>query len=591
MTGSGLPSVSVIVCTYNRPKLLDRALRSVLSQDFDGFEVIVIDDGSNPPALYPTEDSRVRLVRTEHHGTGAARAEGLNAARGDFVAYCDDDDEWKPNHLSCLLQYLLENPEVDLVYGDSEWIYPGRAPVVSYSFDYDVVELHAANYIFVTDVMHRTDAAREAGGFDPSLQAHEDWDLWLRMSQMHVFRHISRTLAFHHWDEDCVSENGHWDQWQQVHRNQQERVDREGIAHHRRLSPSGTGSFDRSSWRPGRRELIWHSILHPELGYGSAARQLLLAVERQGVEVSMAPFGNQPAHGFARFYKPLDSWNKLAFYYDYRLRPDDLPCERIITYTMWESTLVPKEHVDRINQTSTLLYVPCRQNLETHRECGIRTPIKVLRHGIDPQRFPYLSRSRRNCFTFGSFGDLTPRKGIDVLIRAFQDEFSPEQPVRLLLNSSDGTLPHEVSDPRIEFTSGVMDHASLLEFLRQMDAFVLPSRGEGFGLCGIEAMSTGLPLIATNWGGPAEYLDSDDGYPLSYRLVPAEGAASHGVRYFGQWAEPDYEHLRYLLRWVYERPEEAAAKGRMAAARVHKEWTWDRAAVQMCKDLDDIAGA
>jgi len=591
MTGSGLACVSVIVCTYNRPKMLERALRSVLSQDFDGFEVIVIDDGSNPPALCPTEDGRVRLVRTEHRGAGAARAEGLNTARGDFVAYCDDDDEWKPNHLRALLQYLLENPEVDLVYGDSEWIYAGQAAVVSYSFDHDVAELHAANYIFATDVMHRTTAARDADGFDPSLQAYEDWDLWLRMSHMHIVRHLPLTLALHHWHEDCVSENGHWDQWQRVHRNHQERIAREGIAHHRRLSPDSAGSFDRSSWRPGRRELIWHSILRPELGYGSAARQLLLAVERQGVDVRMAPFGNQPAHGFERYYKPLDSWDKLAFYFDYRLRADDLPCERIITYTMWESTLVPKEHIHRINQTSALLYVPCRQNLEAHRECGIRTPIKVLHHGIDPERFPYLARLHRNCFTFGTFGDLTPRKGIDVLIRAFQDEFSREQPVRLLLKSSHGTLPHEVSDPRIELISGVMDQASLLEFLRQMDAFVLPSRGEGFGLCGIEAMSTGLPLIATNWGGPAEYLDSDDGYPLSYRLVPAEGTESHGVRYFGQWAEPDYDHLRYLLRLVYERPEEAAAKGRMAAARVHKQWTWDRAAVQMCKDLDDIAGA
>jgi glycosyltransferase involved in cell wall biosynthesis len=130
----------------------------------------------------------------------------------------------------------------------------------------------------------------------------------------------------------------------------------------------------------------------------------------------------------------------------------------------------------------------------------------------------------------------------------------------------------------------------LLELLGRMDAFVLPSRGEGFGLCGLEAMATGLPLIATGWSGPAEYLDPGDSFPLDYRLVDAGGTASNHVHYHGLWAEPDYEHLRYLLRWLFEHPEEAAARGRRAAERVRADWSWDRPALQICHDLDDIAG-
>jgi glycosyltransferase involved in cell wall biosynthesis len=122
-----------------------------------------------------------------------------------------------------------------------------------------------------------------------------------------------------------------------------------------------------------------------------------------------------------------------------------------------------------------------------------------------------------------------------------------------------------------------------------MDAFVLPSRGEGFGLTGLEAMATGLPLIATNWSGPVEYLDPADSYPLSYELVDAEGIEVLGVRYFGQWAEPNYEHLRNLMRWIYEHPEEAREKGRLASLRVSKEWTWDRVARQLCHELDELA--
>ena len=90
---------------------------------------------------------------------------------------------------------------------------------------------------------------------------------------------------------------------------------------------------------------------------------------------------------------------------------------------MWESTLIPEERVDEINKFVRLQYVPCRQNLEAFRECGVRVPLKVLHYGVDAERFPVLSRSRSDRYTFGCFGDFSPRKGVDVLIRAFQDEF------------------------------------------------------------------------------------------------------------------------------------------------------------------------
>jgi glycosyltransferase involved in cell wall biosynthesis len=234
----------------------------------------------------------------------------------------------------------------------------------------------------------------------------------------------------------------------------------------------------------------------------------------------------------------------------------------------------------------TLQYVPCKQNAECFRDCGLRIPVEILHLGVDPTRYPYMDRAHSGPFTFGTYGDLTARKGIDVLIRAFRDEFADREPVRLLLKDT-GTAPlREATDPRIEVLRGVMDHDELLGLLRQMDAFVLPSRGEGFGLCGLEAMSTGLPLIATNWSGPTEYLDPADSFPLECRLVNAAGTESKNVRYFGQWAEPDYEHLRHLMRWLYEHRDAAKAKGRLASQRVHRFWTWDRAAQKLCKDLD-----
>jgi glycosyltransferase involved in cell wall biosynthesis len=397
-------------------------------------------------------------------------------------------------------------------------------------------------------------------------------------------------LGSHYWHEGCVAAAGLWREWERVYRDHYYILSKTGAAQHDLLVDAAhVLRFDRSSWQPGRRELIWQSVLQPAKSYGHVARQLLEALEELGVNVTLAPTRNQTPKGFERFRKPLDHWGKFGFYYDNLDRPGVLECERIVNYSTWDSTLVPRDRVEEINRAVTLQYVPCQQNLESFQESGVRVPIKVLHHGVDANQFPYLDRHHPNCFTFGSFSDFSPRKGIDVLIRAFQDEFAPGESVRLLLKSTRAAPAYQTHDPRVSLVSRFMNQEALLEFLRQMDVFVLPSRGEGFGLTGLEAMSTGLPLIATNWSGPAEYLDPEDSFPLEYRLVDAQGVEANAVRYFGLWAEPEYEHLRSIMRWLYEHPEEAAEKGRLAAERVHEHWTWKRVAKQMCDDLDVLA--
>jgi glycosyltransferase involved in cell wall biosynthesis len=349
--------------------------------------------------------------------------------------------------------------------------------------------------------------------------------------------------------------------------------------------------FDPATWRPPRRELHWQSPLNPFQSFGLVGRQLLLAVERAGIDVTLAapPPRDEPA--WRRFVVSAQGQGRIGFSYDYWHRLDPLPSELLVVATMREGTLVPRARVNAINRTASLLYVPCRQNLESFRACGVRVPIKVLPYGVDPNRFPYLERARRGDepFTFGTFGALSRRKGTDVLLRAFQEEFALSEPVRLLLKSVDALPCAPAGDPRVRVLTGFATHDALLALLRQMDAFVLPSRAEGFGLCGLEAMASGLPTIATAWSGPADYLDPVDSLPLQFRLVDAAATEANGVRYFGEWAEPDVDHLRSLLRWQYEHRDEAASMGRLAAARVHRDWTWDLVAAQLRADLDLLA--
>ena len=440
----------MIVCTHERPGPLARALRSVLAQTFDDFEVLVVDDGSNVPAeLEEPVDSRVRLIRRDHGGVGAARAAGLDAARGTYVAYCDDDDEWFPDHLDILVSYLREHPDVVLAYGDSLWPDEGGEPYVAYSTEFNRYLLSWFNYIFATDVVHRRDVAIAAGGFDPTLSSGEDWDLWLRISRDHKLRHVTVPLALHHWREDAVSSGADYDPFPAIERHQRwERSVGTERAHGIDVASAKAVPFASSSWITGNRQMIWHSMLSGHTGYATAGRQLLLALERQGVDLVAAPTNDQAPAGLERFFRPIEDWGRVGFYYDVRLRPGVLPTERTISYSMWESSEPPSWHIDEVNRSAMLQYVPCEAVADIYRNAGVKVPVKVLHHGVDQADFPFLERTVDGSFVFGTIGDLSPRKGIDVLMRAFQDEFRGTTDVRLVIKGSPGSEDYGSDDPR-----------------------------------------------------------------------------------------------------------------------------------------------
>jgi glycosyltransferase involved in cell wall biosynthesis len=126
------PLVSVVVATYGRPRFLQEALHSVLTQTVGDFECIVVDDASPEPTAVP-DDPRIRLLRHDaNRGPGAARNTGLRAARGQHVVFLDDDDVLTENRLAiglegvaraplalCLTRYLHFEPSPDVVlHGD-----------------------------------------------------------------------------------------------------------------------------------------------------------------------------------------------------------------------------------------------------------------------------------------------------------------------------------------------------------------------------------------------------------------------------------------------------------------------------------------
>ena len=117
------PKVSVIIATYNRAELLPRAVNSVLAQTYERYEVIIVDDCSpdnTQEAIRRFANPRIRAVRHEtNRGAAAARNTGIAQARGEYIAFLDDDDECTPNRLADQVSVLDSRPDVGMVYG---WI-------------------------------------------------------------------------------------------------------------------------------------------------------------------------------------------------------------------------------------------------------------------------------------------------------------------------------------------------------------------------------------------------------------------------------------------------------------------------------------
>lgn len=197
------PLVSVVIPTYNRPDMLYRALQSVLSQTYQFFEIIVINDaGDEEPKLIEQMRGHPQIKyyrREQNAGSSAARNMAINDfAVGKYVAYLDDDDFWYPNHLEILLNEL-ENTEYHVAYSNAYKAYQQKMSnghyetvrkVLEYSYSFDKNALLVQNYIPTTCMMHERQLAIDVGLFDETIDVYEDWDLWIRLSRQYDFLHI-----------------------------------------------------------------------------------------------------------------------------------------------------------------------------------------------------------------------------------------------------------------------------------------------------------------------------------------------------------------------------------------------------------------
>lgn len=357
----------------------------------------------------------------------------------------------------------------------------------------------------------------------------------------------------------------------------------------------------------GKVGVLWHSLVSLATGYGISSRQIVLALDSLGVDVRLAYIWG------TNYMEPPDEDERINAM---RWKPKDLHLPQVvyalgdnfcknsgryrIGYTMLEVDGIPKDWVDQANFMDEV-WVPSSFNRETFAASGVKRPIQVMPLGVSPQHFnPGVKSYKLNSrFTFLSIFEWVDRKAPDILLRAYTEEFSAADDVLLILKVSNVNPEIDVKREIAEMglrKSGApicvlynkhIPACQLGSLYRSSDCFVLPSRGEGWCMPAMEAMACGLPVIVSDWSAQRDFINQDVAYPLRVAgVVPARARMPYFAGF--NWAEPDSEHLRFLMRYVYEHPEEATEKGVRASQHVLTKWTWDKCAARIKQRLEVV---
>lgn len=371
----------------------------------------------------------------------------------------------------------------------------------------------------------------------------------------------------------------------------------------------------------------WGGMALDFSGYARVSRLVLPELQRRGVDVQLDSYArderftkslesdpaearrwlgllkNKVERGLYVSFHPAAGWNGGPIWS--AKRRENPGFDAYAGFTMFETDRLPRGWTDEAARMDEV-WVPSRFNLETFANAGIpREKLRLLQPGLDlaPWRADVvpLELEGEKRFTFLSVFQWTRRKGWDVLLDAWARAFGPEDDVRLVLRAYPGyrkdpplaqridahlaTLGRSRADcAPIVLIERFVSEQDMPRLYAAADAFVLPTRGEGWGLPYLEAMAAGLPVIGTRWSGQLDFLDDATGYLIDVEdLEPVGAEMTTENAYYEDghlWARPSVEHTAALMRRVFTERAEAASRASAARARVHGEWGSERSGVQ-----------
>lgn len=359
----------------------------------------------------------------------------------------------------------------------------------------------------------------------------------------------------------------------------------------------------------------WNSYIYDSSGYADEARNMVTHLDQKKFHIKIVPFDQKHKQGvldgdteakinnLIHNEDPPNAVN-IQWLPAYYISPE--PGARAnIGRTMFETDTIPSGWVSICNSMDEI-WLPTKFNIETFSQAGVRQDkLHLIPGGIDPDKYSPKTTAMRwsgkKSFNFLSVFVWDYRKGWDILLKAYLTEFKKQEDVTLILKVNEFTntfdeiqrqmyqyvssLGLNTSDiPDIRLINKYYNNIEMATLYASCDAFVLPSRGEGWGRPYMEAMATGLPTIGTCWSGHLEFMNDGNSYLIEIDglqdVSPTDVFKGH------RWAKPSLAHTMALMRYVYENREQAREKGLTARQEISKNWTWQKAAEKVEKRLE-----
>ena len=380
-------------------------------------------------------------------------------------------------------------------------------------------------------------------------------------------------------------------------------------------------------------QVVWRGPVLDSTGYGIASREYVLALDDQGVDVKIETY----TWGFPSYFIEKAKNDRLSKLIEKTyatknqkililhsppgnidLKEERKRFDRIILNTVWETTKIPKQWLPII-QSFDAVCVPCFHNIAAFINSGVNIPLFLVPHGADthlfnPNNEKLLLNEAREKFVFVSVFDFQHRKNPETLLKAYWEEFTSKDSVLLVIKTYGGarkkiisTINHYkkklgfgMETAPLFIITGIISEMQLQGLYTLGNAFVLPTRGEGVGLPFIEALSSGIPVIATGWGGQMDYLDENNSFLIDYKLetpaisINSENTIAPVYRELFEdeeqlWAEVDEHDLKKQMRHAYENHALCRQKGERGRMDMLKR-TWNKSGAVLKQVINDVRG-
>ncbi|MCF8240217.1 MAG: glycosyltransferase [Melioribacteraceae bacterium] len=372
-------------------------------------------------------------------------------------------------------------------------------------------------------------------------------------------------------------------------------------------------------------QLIWNSPIYDNSGYADESRNFVLGLHEEGVDLKLNPitWSNSEAQLPVQTLKLFDSLcsvklneNKEKINVSHLFAPFFI--KRKDSYnigrTMYETDTIPNDWIIKCNEMDEV-WVPSEFNINSFEKAGVnKNKLFKIPEAIDTDLFNPKGEvieeiSSIKGFKFLSVFDWTLRKGWDVLIKVFTELYGDNPDVKLILKvwSSYGKSINEIKNDietflnknnlsedipkNIIFFSKTIPVEEMPALYRSVNAYVSPNRGEGWGRPLIESMASGIPVITTRCTGQLEFMNNNNSFLINNKkvLVPEEAVKELNILKGHSWFEPSAEHLKKLMKTVYENPNLVQAKVQQGIEDIQTKFNRKSVAKLIKQRLDKIS--